>query len=140
MPREFKKRKKFTNRAYDIKQAQICDRLIEINYGAFFVISKKFIQEKEGSLWRDLTLDGKNRITIIISSVPIENLFIPSTYHLTEDNFLTNWDGDVVLAKLVHYPMWFKDGEIKGKKYDDLYFYIEEPSSEDEVKLRLKKR
>lgn len=36
MPREFKKRKKFTNRAYDIKQAQICDRLIEINYGAFF--------------------------------------------------------------------------------------------------------
>ena len=49
-------------------------------------------------------------------------MFIPSTYHLTEDNFLTNWDGDVVLAKLVHYPMWFKDGEIKGKNaliFDD---------------------
>lgn len=136
----YKKRKKFTNRAYDIKLAIICDKLIEINTSAFFAISKKFIEKKDGSLGRDLTLDGKNEVPIIISSVPVETLFIPSTYRLNEDGVLTNWDGDVVLAKLVHYQMMFTDGQINGENYTDLNLDIKIPSSSESVKLCLRKR
>lgn len=136
----YKKRKKFTNLAYDIKLAQICDKLIEINSNAFFAISKKFIEEKDGSIGRDLTLDGKNKVPIIISSIPVENLFIPSTYRLKEDGILTNWDGDVVLARLVHYQMKFTDGEINGKRYVDLNLDIKVPSASENVKVYPKKR
>ena len=125
----YKKVKKFKRRAFDDRLAAICEELIEINDGAFFAISKKFFIKENGELKEEI-----KTVPIIISSINISSLIIPSTYYFDGEN-LCNWCDNTVLVKIVYSPMKFIDGNIKEKEIKNLYLDIE---NEDYIQKVLK--
>ena len=115
----YKKCKKFTKRAYDNKLGLICDRLIDQNSDAFFTISKKFVVKPDNTLGDEI-----KGVPVIISSVEIDKLVIPSTYHLNK-GFLSNWCDEEPLVKLIYSPMRFIDGDVNGVSISNLFLDFE---------------
>ena len=117
----YKKSKKLTHRARDLKLEAICSDLIKSNPDTIFLVSKSFILTPKKELGEEL----KN-LPLVISTSPIEELVIPSTYGLTASNNLTIWcDDDYALVKLIYSPIKFYDEEKNNKKIENFYLDIE---------------
>ncbi len=112
----YKKRKRYTKKTYDNKIALLCDQIIEQNPEVYFAVSKKFIENADGSLGDEI-----EKLPIIISSVSLDKLKIPSSFNLLYGSYLTNWCDNEPLARLTQGSFKFVDGEIKGKKVERLY-------------------
>ena len=80
----YKKCKKITNRARDLKLESICSDLIKWNKETIFLVSKSFILTPKKELGDEVV-----NLPLVISSTPIEELVIPSAYSLTKSNELT---------------------------------------------------
>ncbi len=116
----YRKRKKYLEKAIDDKIALICDDLIKINPEVDFAVSKKFIESKH-----TLLAEESEKIIVIISSAPLEELKIPGSLNLKNDSCLTTWCDNEPLAKLVYIPFKFIDGETNGKKVKHLYLDLD---------------
>lgn len=126
----YKKSKKFNFRARDARLELICSDLIKWNPDTIFLVSKKFILTPKKELGKEI-----DNLPLVVSSTPIEELVIPSTYGLTTSNELTTWcDDDYALVKLVYSPVKFYDDKINGKKIKDLYMEIENQNEINKLK------
>lgn len=77
----YKKRKRYTKKTYDNKIALLCDQIIEQNPEVYFAVSKKFVENPDGSLGDEI-----EKLPIIISSVSLGKLKIPSSFNLLYGN------------------------------------------------------
>lgn len=116
----YQKSKKFNIRTRDDRLESICSDLIEWNENTIFLVSKKFVLISKKELGEEI-----NNLPLVISSTPIEELIIPSTYGLTTSNELTTWCDDDALVKLVYSPIKFYDEQVKGKKIKNFYMDVE---------------
>ena len=126
----YKKRKRYTKKTYDNKIALLCDQIIEQNPEVCFAISKKFIENPDGSLGEET-----EKLPIIISSVPLDEIKIPSSFDLRYGSYLTNWCDNEPLARLAQGSFRFVDGEINGKKVEHLYLDLNYDIESDGKKL-----
>ena len=113
----YKKKLKFNLGACDLKLVAICNELLSYNEDALFVISKNYL-EKNGFF------EEVGSMPIIVSSIPLEELKLPS-YYVLKNNNLMLWTGDEIIVKLIYSNLVFTDGNINDKKIDDLYLNIE---------------
>lgn len=126
----YKKSKKFNFRARDARLESICSDLIKWNEETIFLVSKKFILTPKKELGKEI-----NNLPLVISSTPIDELVIPSTYALTASNELTTWcDDDYALVKLVYSPIKFYDEKFKGKEIKNFYMDIENQNEINKLK------
>ncbi len=126
----YKKSKKFNFRARDARLESICSDLIKWNEETIFLVSKKFILTPKKELGEEI-----RNLPLVISSTPIDELVIPSSYALTASNELTTWcDDDYALVKLVYSPIKFYDEQIKGKKIQNFYMDIEKQEEINKLK------
>ena len=117
----YKKSKKLTHRARDLKLEAICSDLIKWNKETIFLVSKSFILTPKKELGDEVV-----NLPLVISSTPIEELVIPSAYSLTKSNELTTWcDDNYSLVKLVYSPIKFYDEEKNNKKIENFYMDVE---------------
>ena len=122
----YKKRAKFNLNACDSKLSAICNELLNYNEDAVFAISKNYIQKSDSkNMFYEM-----NTNPIIISSVPLEEIKLPS-YYVLRNNELTLWTDNDVIARIIYSNLVFTDGEIKNKKINNLYLDIE---NEDYIK------
>ena len=126
----YKKSKKFNLRASDARLESICSDLIKWNEDTIFLVSKKFVLISKKELGQEI-----DNLPLVVSSTPIEELVIPSTYGLTASNELTTWcDDDYALVKLVYSPIKFYDEQVKGKKIQNFYMDIEKQEEINKLK------
>ena len=125
----FKKRNKMQVKAFDERLLKVCRELLIVNPGTYFAICKKF---KEDSTNKKLTEIGG--IPVIMSSIPIKDLVIPSCFDLQRNNNLSLWSDDDGLIKLVYTNMTFTDGEVNGRKIKHLYADFDEIEKVRKVK------
>ena len=126
----YKKSKKFNFRARDARLESICSDLIKWNEDTIFLVSKKFVLTPKKELGEEI-----RNLPLVISSTPIDELVIPSSYALTASNELTTWcDDDYALVKLVYSPIKFYDEQIKGKKIQNFYMDIEKQEEINKLK------
>lgn len=126
----YKKMKKILKNSININASFICDEILKLNPDIFLAISKKYL-EKEKKLIENVT----DKIPTIISSVPVNELIIPSHYKLIDNLYLTFWYDNEVIAKIDHKIMKFYDGNIKQRKIHNLYLDIQN----DEPSLKITK-
>lgn len=122
----YKKKAKFNFSACDAKLAAICNELLTFNADAVFAISKNYVENKG----KNNSFEEIKTNPIIISSIPLEELVLPSYYALRGDA-ITLWYDDSIIVKLVYSNLVFSDGDIKNKHIDNLYLDIE---NEDYIK------
>ncbi len=115
----YKKKKKINERAVDKRLETFCDDILELNPDAFFAISKKFVENPDKSLKSEI-----KGLPVIVSSLEIKDLTIPSGYSIV-DNYLTTWCDDEPLVKIIHSDMMFIDGDVNGKTIKGLYLDID---------------
>lgn len=126
----YKKSKRFNFRARDARLESICSDLIKWNEDTIFLVSKKFVLTPKKELGEEI-----RNLPLVISSTPIDELVIPSSYALTASNELTTWcDDDYALVKLVYSPIKFYDEQIKGKKIQNFYMDIEKQEEINKLK------
>ena len=126
----YKKIKKIMNKARDFRIESMCSDLIDANPDTLFIVSKKFVIKPNKELGNEV-----KGLPLVVSSTPIEELSIPSTYSLTKSGELTTWcDEKYSLVKLVYSPVKFTDGEIKGKKIPNMYLDIEKEAEISKLK------
>lgn len=116
----YKKKKKINERAIDKRLETFCDDFLKLNSDAFFAISKKFVENPDKSLKSEI-----NGLQVIVSSMAIEDLTIPSGYSIVDSCYLTTWCDDERLVKIIHSDMKFIDGDINEKKIKGLYLDID---------------
>lgn len=116
----YKKKARFNAKACDSKLAAISNELLFYNEDAVFAISKNYVERNK----TDGLFEEVKSCPIIISSIPLEKLELPSYYILRNDE-LTLWTDDEVIAKIVYSNLVFRDGNINDKKVKDLYLNIE---------------
>ena len=117
----YKKRKSLLEDAINHNLNAICDELLWFNENAIFAISRKFKETTKKTLGEEI-----KGFPVIVSSIPIEELAIPSSLSMDLDGNLTTWCDTNILAKIIYSPIKFIDGEIKGKKIIDLYMNFED--------------
>ena len=123
----YKKRNKVINKARDFRIESICSELIKFNPDTLFITSKKFVLRPDKKLGEEI-----KGLPIVVTTTPVEELFIPSSYSLTKNNELSTWcDKEDGLVKLVNSNVKFIDGEINGRKISNLYLDVLE---EQEIK------
>lgn len=122
----YKKKAKFNFSTCDAKLAAICNELLTFNEDAVFAISKNYVENKG----KNNSFEEIKTNPIIISSIPLEELVLPSYYALRGD-VITLWYDDSIIVKLVYSNLVFSDGDIKNKHIDNLYLDIE---NEDYIK------
>lgn len=126
----YKKSKKFNFRARDARLESICSDLIKWNEDTIFLVSKKFVLTPKKELGEEI-----RNLPLVISSTPINELVIPSSYALTASNELTTWcDDDYALVKLLYSPIKFYDEQVKGKKIQNFYIDIEKQEEINKLK------
>lgn len=125
----YKKKKKINERAIDKRLAMFCDDILELNQDAIFAISKKFVENPDKSLKSEI-----NGLPVIVSSVAIKDLTIPSGYSIVDNSYLTTWCDDDPLVKVIHSDMKFIDGEVNGKIIKGLYLDIDKDKEFKESK------
>lgn len=116
----YKKKKKINERAVDKRLETFCDDILELNPDAFFAISKKFVENPDKSLKSEI-----KGLPVIVSSLEIKDLTIPSGYSIVDNNYLTTWCDDEPLVKIIHSDMKFIDGDVNGKTIKGLYLDID---------------
>lgn len=112
----YKKVKKVYENAIDKRLETICNDFLKINDTAIFAISKKFIERTDNQFDYDV-----KQLPVIISSIPIEELIIPSGLSVNENGYISTWCDNDPLIKLVHKNFNFVDLDSKnGKKVKHL--------------------
>ena len=77
----YKKVKKINEAAIDCRLASICEDLLKVNKDAIFAISRKFVENSNGSFKSEV-----NGNKVIVSSKQIDSLIIPSCLNLVNKN------------------------------------------------------
>lgn len=90
----YKKMKKLNEKAIDIRLQCFCNDILLLNEDVFFAISKKFIENPDKSIRYEII-----GVPVIVSSVPLESLTIPSGYSIKYNGYLTTWCDKKPLAK-----------------------------------------
>lgn len=114
------KRKKINENAINKRLESICHDLLLKNTDAMFIISKKYIEKSKGNLQE---IDS---LPIIISSIPLNEVVMPSFYKIKDDGTLSTWCDTDPIIKIAHSKLKFTDGEINGKEIKNLYLDIED--------------
>lgn len=109
------KRKKTSYKTIDRNLMDICEDLLNYNNSVTLGISKKFSLTKEDQL--DKEIEG---LPVIISSVPINELLIPTRFKLDENNCLSHWFDDEMIAKMTYLQMSFIDSNGYQRFYLDM--------------------
>ena len=76
----YKKNKKVKEKAVDKRLAMFCEDILRLNPDALFAISKKFVENADNSLKSEI-----KGLPVIVSSVAIEDLTIPSGYSIVDN-------------------------------------------------------
>lgn len=119
----YKKVKKMNEAAIDCRLVSICEDLLKVNKDAIFAISRKFVENSNGSFKSEV-----NGNKVIVSSKQIDSLIIPSCLNLVNKNgdfYLTIWCDDRELIRLLYSHMSFEDGIINNKRIENLYLDLE---------------
>lgn len=119
----YKKAKKMNEAAIDCRLASICEDLLKVNKDAIFAISRKFVENSNGSFKSEV-----NGNKVIVSSKQIDSLIIPSCLNLVNKNgdfYLTIWCDDQELIRILYSHMSFEDGIINNKRIENLYLDLE---------------
>ena len=115
----YKRRKKIIERAFDDVLISICNELLKLNPDVLFLTSKKFVEKPDKTLGEEI-----KGLSVIISSVPVNELNIPSSLSIN-NNYITTWCDEEHLIKVIHSKINFYDGEINGKLYKNLYMDLD---------------
>lgn len=119
----YKKVKKMNEAVIDCRLANICEALLKVNKDTIFVISRKFVENSNGSFKSEV-----NENKVIVSSKHIDSLIIPSCLNLVNKNgdfYLTIWFDDQELIRLLYSHMSFENGIINNKRIENLYLDLE---------------
>lgn len=127
----YRKRKKIINSAIDIRLESIISDFFVYNEDTVFLISKSYIERPDGTLGDEI-----EQVPFIITSTPIEELNIPSSYKINKNWYLSNWCDSNYLIKLIHSNFHYSDGQINGKTYNDLYLELDNQDKIDSIKIK----
>lgn len=125
----YQKKSKVNDMAVDKRLSGICEDLLDLNEDAVFLIAKRFVENGDKTLKSEIS-----GLPVIISSIPLNKLTIPSSYSVTESNYLRTWCDDDPIIKLLYSEIKFSDGEINGKKITNLYLDFDDRELEKSKK------
>lgn len=72
---------------------------------------------------------------VIVTSKKIEELVIPSSYKIVDENYLATWCDINALVKLIYSEINFMDGEVKGKTIKNYYLDIDKGDEFNKSKI-----
>lgn len=129
----YTKRKKIMEIAIDKTLDDICEEFLKINEDVCFLISKKYVEKSKTELGDEIS-----SAKIIVSSIPIEELRVPSAFKVKSNGNITTWiDEEHVLAKVIHSNIKFTDGNINGKIIPNMYLDIEDEEKIKKLKYKV---
>lgn len=114
----YKKRKKVYKLAINETIDSVCKDLLECNPNVIFLTSKSFIEKEK--------LEEIIKMPQIISSVPINELIIPSSIKIDENGFVRTWCDKEVLLNIFYKEITFIDGNVNEKEVNHLYLNIKD--------------
>ena len=129
----YTKRKKIMKVAIDSILDDICEEFLKVNEDACFLISNKYVEKSKTELGDEIS-----SAKIIVSSIPIEELRVPSAFKVKSNGDITTWiDEEHVLAKVIHSNIKFTDGNINGKTIPNMYLDIEDEEKIKKLKYKV---
>ena len=117
----YKRNKKVDLKQTDVDLLLICDDLLYYNNNATFAIFKKYYETT------NVEIQGEK---LIVSSVPIEKLHIPSEYKVNSNGVLTLLDENYVLGILIHSDLTF----LPNGKINEFYLDFDKQKEIEKVK------
>lgn len=125
----YKKRKNILNQAIDPLLTSIIDEFLQYNKEASFIINKKFIDKGNNQLGDEII-----GLPIIISTIPLSDLVIPSSIKLDSKGYITSWCDDIPLIRMIYSKITYVDGYIKEQKIKNLYLDIDKQNEIEQLK------